>query len=180
LTGRTTRLVLIGPMGAGKSTVGALLADAWGVPLRDTDQDIEAAEGRSVADIFVESGEEYFRMREHQVVVAALHEHDGVLALGGGAVTSPASRELLVAHARRGGTVVWLDVDLPSAARRVGLSRDRPILGVNPRAMLRQMLETRAPLYDEVSTHTVPTGGREPGDVIADVAAVVHPRQVSR
>jgi shikimate kinase len=85
-----------------------------------------------------------------------------------------ATRELLVAHARAGATVFWLDVDLPSAARRLGLSRDRPILGVNPRAMLRQMLEVRAPLYAEVSTHTVSTGGREPGDVVAEVVAVVH------
>ena len=65
---------------------------------------------------------------------------------------SAATRELLVAYGRSGGTVVWLDVDLASAAKRVGLSRDRPILGVNPRAMLRHMLETRAPLYGEVAT----------------------------
>ena len=85
----------------------------------------------------------------------ALAEHDGVLALGGGAVTSDATRALLVAYGRAGGVVVWLDVDLPSAAKRVGLSRDRPILGVNPRAMLRTMLEHRAPLYAEVATHEV-------------------------
>jgi shikimate kinase len=173
-------LVLVGPPASGKTTVGTALAKILGVPFRDTDHDIEDVAGTTVADLFVQHGEPHFRALEEQAVARALAEHDGVLALGGGAVTSPASRELLVAHARRGGVVVWLDVDLPSAARRVGLSRDRPILGVNPRAMLRQMLETRAPLYDEVSTHTVPTGGREPGDVIADVAAVVHPRQVSR
>jgi shikimate kinase len=173
-------LVLVGPPASGKTTVGTALAEILGVPFRDTDHDIEDVAGTTVADLFVQHGEPHFRALEEQAVARALAEHDGVLALGGGAVTSPASRELLVAHARRGGTVVWLDVDLPSAARRVGLSRDRPILGVNPRAMLRQMLETRAPLYDEVSTHTVPTGGREPGDVIADVAAVVHPRKVSR
>jgi shikimate kinase len=173
-------LVLVGPPASGKTTVGTAVAEILGVPFRDTDHDIEDVAGTTVADLFVEHGEPHFRALEEQAVARALAEHDGVLALGGGAVTSAASRELLVAHGRRGGVVVWLDVDLPSAARRVGLSRDRPILGVNPRAMLRQMLETRAPLYDEVSTHTVPTGGREPGDVIADVTAVVHPRQVSR
>jgi shikimate kinase len=173
-------LVLVGPPASGKTTVGTAVAEILGVPFRDTDHDIEDVAGTTVADLFVEHGEPHFRALEEQAVARALAEHDGVLALGGGAVTSAASRELLVAHGRRGGVVVWLDVDLPSAAKRVGLSRDRPILGVNPRAMLRQMLETRAPLYDGVSTHTVPTGGREPGDVIADVAAVVHPRQVSR
>jgi shikimate kinase len=70
--------------------------------------------------------------------------------------------------------VVWLDVDLPSAAHRVGLSRDRPILGLNPRAMLRTMLETRAPLYGEVATLTVPTGGRPAEDVVAEVLAVLQ------
>jgi shikimate kinase len=173
-------LVLVGAPASGKTTVGTAVAELLGVPFRDTDHDIEDVAGSTVADLFVQHGEPHFRALEEQAVARALAEHAGVLALGGGAVTSAATRELLVAHARRGGVVVWLDVDLPSAAKRVGLSRDRPILGVNPRAMLRQMLEARAPLYDEVSTHTVPTGGREPGDVIADVAVVVHPRQVSR
>ena len=87
-----------------------------------------------------------------------------------------ATRRRLVELGRSGVVVVWLDIDLHTAARRVGLSRDRPILGVNPRAMLRQMLETRAPLYAEVSTATVPTGGRRPDEVVADVAAMVTSR----
>src|SRR3954451_8258038 len=173
-------LVLVGPPASGKTTVGMAVAEILGVPFRDTDHDIEEVAGATVADLFVQHGEPHFRALEEQAVARALAEHTGVLALGGGAVTSAATRELLVAHVQRGGIVVWLDVDLPSAAKRVGLSRDRPILGVNPRAMLRQMLATWAPLYDEVSTHTVPTGGREPGDVIADVAVVVRPREVSR
>jgi shikimate kinase len=167
-------LVLVGPPASGKTTVGTRVAALLGLPFRDTDADIEQTAGTTVADLFVDSGEPHFRALEEQAVARALAEHPGVLALGGGAVTSAATRELLVAHGRAGGAVVWLDVDLPSAAKRVGLSRDRPILGVNPRAMLRQMLETRAPLYAEVATHTVPTGGRAPGDVVADVAAVVQ------
>jgi len=103
-----------------------------------------------------------------------------VLALGGGAVTSAATRELLVAYGRGGGAVVWLDVDLASAAKRVGLSRDRPILGINPRAMLRHMLETRAPLYAEVATLTVHTGGREPDEVVADIAAALPADRAGR
>jgi len=167
-------LVLVGPPASGKTTVGTAVAGLLGVPFRDTDADIEDVAGTSVADLFVQHGEPHFRALEEQAVARALADHPGVLALGGGAVTSAATRALLVTYGRSGGTVVWLDVDLPSAAKRVGLSRDRPILGVNPRAMLRQMLETRAPLYDEVSTATVATGGREPGDVIADVSALVH------
>jgi shikimate kinase len=167
-------LVLVGPPASGKTTVGTAVAEILDVPFRDTDADVEEVAGVTVADLFVQYGEPHFRALEEQAVARALAEHDGVLALGGGAVTSAATRGLLVAHGRAGGTVVRLDVDLPSAAKRVGLSRDRPILGVNPRAMLRQMLEARAPLYAEVATATVVTSGREPGDVVADVAALVH------
>jgi len=166
-------LVLVGPPASGKTTIGTAVAESLGVAFRDTDADVEDAAGATVADLFVTHGEPHFRALEERAVARALAEHDGVLALGGGAVTSAATRELLVAHGRAGGTVVWLDVDLPSAAKRVGLSRDRPILGVNPRAMLRQMLEVRAPLYAEVSTATVATGGRAPEDVVADVNALV-------
>jgi shikimate kinase len=105
--------------------------------------------------------------------------HRGVLALGGGAVLSAATRELLVGYGRAGGTVVWLDVDLASAADRVGLGRTRPVLGMNPRATLRNLLLARAPLYEEVAALRVPTGGREPGDVIADVAAALRARTTS-
>lgn len=168
------RLVLVGPPASGKTTVGTAIAEQLRLPFRDTDRDVEDVAGASVADVFVEHGEPHFRALEEQAVARALAEHDGVLALGGGAVTSAATRALLVAYGRAGGVVVWLDVDLPSAAKRVGLSRDRPILGVNPRAMLRHMLETRAPLYAEVATATVPTGGRAPEDVVADVAAALR------
>jgi shikimate kinase len=173
-------LVLVGPPASGKTTVGTAVAAALGVDFRDTDHDIERQTGSSIADLFVTEGEPHFRALEEQAVARALAEHDGVLALGGGAVTSAASRDLLVTYGRSGGTVVWLDVDLPSAAKRVGLSRDRPILGVNPRAMLRHMLETRAPLYGEVATLTVPTGGRPPEDVVAEVLAALPAGRTGR
>ena len=173
-------LVLVGPPASGKSTVGTGVAEILGVAFRDTDTDVEQVAGVSVADLFVQHGEPHFRALEEQAVARALADHRGVLALGGGAVTSTTTRELLVAHGRQGGTVVWLDVDLHSAARRVGLSRDRPILGVNPRAMLRTMLEERAPLYGEVATAAVSTAGREPADVIAEVVALVTAAQAAR
>jgi shikimate kinase len=173
-------LVLVGPPASGKTTVGTALAAALGAVFRDTDHDIETTTGSSVADLFVSEGEPHFRALEEQAVAAALSGHDGVLALGGGAVTSAATRALLVAYGRAGGTVLWLDVDLPSAAKRFGLSRDRPILGVNPRAMLRHMLETRAPLYGEVATLTVQTGGRTPEDVVAEVLAALPTTRTGR
>ncbi|SNR77966.1 shikimate kinase [Blastococcus mobilis] len=173
-------LVLVGPPASGKTTVGTALAEALGAAFRDTDHDIETTTGSSVADLFVSEGEPHFRALEEQAVATAVAGHEGVLALGGGAVTSAATRELLVAYGRGGGTVVWLDVDLPSAAKRVGLSRDRPVLGVNPRAMLRHMLETRAPLYEEVATLTVQTGGRTPEDVVAEVLSALAATRTGR
>jgi shikimate kinase len=166
-------LVLVGPPASGKTTVGTGVAALLGVPFRDTDADVEAAAGATVQDLFVDLGEAHFRALEEQAVARALAGHDGVLALGGGAVLSAATRERLTGYGRDGGTVVHLDVDVHSAAKRVGLSRDRPLLAVNPRAMLRTMLEQRAPLYAEVATATVPTQGRTPEDVVADVLALL-------
>lgn len=169
-------LVLVGPPASGKTTVGTAVATALGIGFRDTDRDVEEQTGSTVADLFVQRGEPHFRALERAAVARGLAEHEGVLALGGGAVIDPATRELLVAHARAGGVVVWLDVDLHSAAKRVGLSRDRPLLAVNPRAMLRTMLEDRAPLYREVATATVSTSDRTTDDVAADVLALVQGR----
>jgi shikimate kinase len=166
-------LVLVGPPASGKTTVGTAVADALGVAFRDTDHDVEVETGSTVADLFVQHGEPHFRALERAAVARALAEHDGVLALGGGAVLADETRALLVEYGRRGGTVVWLDVDLASAAKRAGLSRDRPLLAVNPRAMLRTMLEARAPLYAEVATVTVSTARRSIPDVVAAVLAAV-------
>ncbi len=170
---RRPLLVLVGPPSSGKTTVGTALSGRLGVPFRDTDADVEAGTGQRVADLFVDLGEPHFRALEEQAVAVALEEHDGILALGGGAVLSAVTRERLAGYTRAGGTVVWLDVDLASAAERVGLGRSRPVLGLNPRATLRTLLAARAPLYAEVATVTVPTGGREPGEVVDEVAAAV-------
>ena len=166
-------LVVVGPPASGKTTVGRAIAAELRLPFRDTDADVEVETGTRIADLFVEQGEPHFRVLEERAVARALAEHDGVLALGGGAVTSPATRRLLVEHGRSGGTVIWLDVDVASAAKRVGLSRDRPLLAVNPRAMLRTMLEARAPLYAEVATVTVSTAGRSIPEVVTEVLAAV-------
>lgn len=158
-------MVLVGPPGSGKSTVGRLLADRLGVELRDTDADVEADAGRSISDIFVEDGEATFRTLEAAAVARALREHGGVLALGGGAVLAEETRQLL-----RGHRVVQLDVGLADAADRVGFNSARPLLVVNPRAELKRMLADRKPLYDEVAVLTVVTDGRDPEAVAAEVA----------
>lgn len=160
--------VIIGPPGSGKSTVGPLLAQALGVPFRDTDADIVAAAGKPISDIFVEDGEEHFRELERYAVAKALAEHDGVLALGGGSVLAAATRDLLA-----GQTVVYLGVDLGNAVARVGLDRGRPLLAINPRATLRHLMEQRRPLYEQVATHTVDTSGRTPEDVVAEIVSLV-------
>ena len=166
-------LVVVGPPASGKTTVGTAVAAALGLPFRDTDADVEAQTGTTIADLFTSRGEPFFRELEEQAVARALAEHPGVLALGGGAVTSAATRALLVAYGSAGGAVLWLDVDVTSAAERAGLSRDRPLLAVDPRAVLRTMLEARAPLYAEVATRTVPTSARPVADVLADVLAAL-------
>jgi shikimate kinase len=154
------RAVLVGPPGAGKTTVGELLAERLGVTFRDTDADVERTAGMSVSDIFVTEGEDHFRALERAAVAAALATHPGVLALGGGAVLDPATRAALAGHA-----VVYLAVGPADAAKRVGLARDRPLLIEAPRTRLAAMLRERAPHYVEVASITVDTSGREPAEV---------------
>ncbi|MFL6137819.1 MAG: shikimate kinase [Frankiaceae bacterium] len=162
-------LVVVGPPGAGKTTVGEQVARHLGVAFRDTDADVEQAAGKTVADIFLEDGEDRFRELERAAVAAALARHEGVLALGGGAVLDEATRDALAAH-----RVVLLDVGLADAAKRVGLARDRPLLLGNPRAQLSRLLDARRPHYRSVATHVVATDGRSPEEVVADVLALVR------
>jgi shikimate kinase len=154
------RLVLVGPMGAGKSTVGRLLAERWDVPFRDTDDDVEQAEGRTISDIFVESGEEHFRAVETAAVARALAEHEGVLAIGGGAVMASDSRAALAAH-----RVVFLRVGLADAAARVGLGASRPLLLGNVRGTMKALLDERTPVYESVAVAVVDTDGRTADEV---------------
>ncbi|TKA12554.1 shikimate kinase [Actinacidiphila oryziradicis] len=147
-------------MGVGKTTVGELIAERLGVFCRDTDADIVAAQGRPIADIFVEDGEEHFRALESAAVRTALAGHPGVLALGGGAILDPATRRLLA-----GVPVVFLDMGLREAVKRVGLDTARPLLAVNPRQKWRELMEARRPLYTEVARAVVSTEGRTPEDV---------------
>jgi len=162
-------VVLVGAMGAGKSTVGGLLAQTWGVGFRDTDRDVEEAEGRPISEIFVDQGEAYFRDLERKAVVEALATHDGVLSLGGGAVLDPATREVLAGH-----RVVFLHVGLADAVKRVGLGSSRPLLLGNVRGRVKALLDERLPVYREVATHIVDTDGKTAEQVAHEVRIFVE------
>ncbi len=162
------RVVLVGPMGAGKTTVGRLLAERWGVSFRDTDDEVERVEGRTISDIFVDSGEAHFRNLERAAVVSALAEHPGVLALGGGAVMSPETRTALGGH-----RIVFLRVGLTDAAARVGLGTSRPLLLGNVRGTMKALLDERTPVYESVAVASVDTDGRTPDEVADAVTAAL-------
>ncbi|MGN8245526.1 shikimate kinase [Cellulomonas soli] len=163
------RVVLVGPPGAGKSTVAAALADRWHLQVRDTDADVEAVAGKSIADLFVEDGEPHFRELERAAVARALDEHEGVLALGGGAVLDESTQEALGLYTAGGGVVVFLDVSLAHAAPRVGLNQARPLLLGNPRARWQALMEARRPVYERLATLRVSTDGLRPVDVAEQI-----------
>jgi shikimate kinase len=155
-------VVLVGPPGSGKTTVGKIVAERLGTEFRDTDIDVEQNVGQAIGEIFVERGEPFFRALERDAVRQALVDHHGVLALGGGAVVDPATRALLREHC-----VVFLDVGLATAAERCGLNRARPLLLTNMRAKLRSLMDERRPYYEEVASHVVNTDERS-ADAVAD------------
>ncbi len=168
------RVVLVGPMGAGKSTVGRLLAKRWRTDLRDTDQDVEDTAGKAISEIFVDDGEPRFRELERAAVRAALRSHAGVLALGGGAVMDPETRQVLAGH-----RVVLLEVGLADAARRVGLGTARPLLLGNVRAQMKALLDERLPVYRSVAAITVHTDGTPPEQVADQVQRAVEAAEAS-
>ena len=167
-------VVLIGAPGAGKTTVGAALAARLGVGFTDTDAIVEAAAGKPVGDIFIDDGEPEFRRLERAAVAAALGPGDstaglGVVGLGGGAVMDARTQERLA-----GQRVVYLETGFAELAKRVGLDRARPLLiGTNPRAQLKALLEQRLAVYDRLAWLTVSTDGRDPDDIAAEIAAAV-------
>jgi shikimate kinase len=160
--------VVVGAPGAGKTTIGEMVAGRLGVPFADTDTIIEERAGKPIPEIFFDDGEDAFRALERETIAASLEDFGGILALGGGAIMNDTTRELLKSH-----TVVYLSVELPDAVKRVGLGAGRPLLAINPRATLKYLLDQRRPLYLEVATHTVTTDGREPDEIAAEVAALL-------
>jgi len=165
-------IVLIGPPGAGKTSVGKALAKLWDVGFRDTDADVEQSAGQSVADIFVEAGEPAFRELETAAVAIAIAEHEGVLALGGGAVMSPATQELLADQ-----QVVFLDVGVAQAMRRLGMNRSRPLLLGNVRGQWQKLAAARRPVYERLATHVIGTDGQSVEEVVQQIVSQVKEQQ---
>ncbi len=159
-------VVLVGPPGSGKSTVGAALAERLEVPLRDTDQDVEALTGTTIAELFVDRGEDYFRELESEAVRAALVSHGGVLSLGGGAILRDETRKALAAH-----YVVWLDVKVPAAIQRIGMNTARPLLLGNVRGRFMELDRERRPLYAEIATIHVDTSDLSVEEVVEELCA---------
>lgn len=157
------KAVLVGMPGAGKSTIGRRLAKLLDVPLLDTDARIVETTGRSIAEIFVE-GEPEFRRIEADVVRAALAEHDGVVSLGGGAVTSADVREALAGH-----VVIYLEISAAEGIRRTSGGAGRPLLAGDPAERFRTLMAERVPLYRQVATMRVNTNRRNPGAVVRHI-----------
>ncbi len=163
-----TRVVLIGPPGAGKSTVAAEVGSRLGVDesqVVDTDEMVESVAGRSISEIFVDSGEATFRVLEREAVQRALRGRAAVVALGGGAVLDASTQAELERVVGEGAAVVFLDVQITDAARRVGLNTSRPLLIGNPRAQWLRLMEARRPIYERLATVTVATDGRQASEV---------------
>jgi shikimate kinase len=173
----TPRAVLVGLPGTGKSSTGRRLAKILGVPFADSDELVEAATGRTVAEIFESDGEPAFRAAERQAVVDALDAFDGVLSLGGGALGTAQVGEAI---AGAGVPVVFLRASLDTLTGRVGDARTRPLLTADPVGRLAELAAARVPVYEAVATLAVDTDDRTPGQVAATIAARLHDLEISR
>jgi shikimate kinase len=163
--------VLIGPPGAGKSTVGPLLAALLGAEFTETDAMVEDMAGKPVSDIFISEGEPVFRDLERTAVAQALATHRGIVALGGGAVMDTGTQQLLARQ-----RVVYLQTGFTAATQRVGLDTPRPLLLRNPRARMRELLAERLPVYEALARITVVTDDRDPQEIADEIAATVSAR----
>lgn len=164
------RAVLIGPPGSGKSTVAAALAAIWEVTACDSDEDIVAADGRDIPTIFIDEGEQAFRVLERASVAALLERHDGVLALGGGAVLDPETQADLMRYAESGGEIIYLSVGASAAARRVGLGGSRPLLAGDVHRRWETLMDERRDTYERLATMTFATDDASPKEVVQSIA----------
>jgi len=165
----SNQIILIGPPGAGKSTIGHSLAKKMKVKFADTDALIEAKLDKKISDIFVDLGEPVFRTEELIVLAEVLQSDNGVVSLGGGAPISPQAQELL---RNSGAIVIFLDISLGKAAARVGFNRDRPLLLGNPRAQWNELMNSRRPIYESLATAVIPVDDRSVNEICADILAV--------
>ena len=164
------RVILIGPMGSGKTTIGQLLASELEIPFRDTDHVIEERASKSVSDIFLEDGEDEFRILEKNVLRDELLSDDTVLALGGGAPISIDAQSALRAIA---SPVVYLDISLATVAPRIGFNRDRPLLLHNPRGQWQTLMEARRPIYESIADSVIDVNDKSETEIVAAILEVL-------
>lgn len=159
---KSPRVILIGPPGAGKTTVGKALAKKLSCNFADTDRLVEAKAGRKISEIFVETGEQSFREIETSVLRESLQSFDGVLALGGGAPINPENQALI---SKSDSFIVFLEVSISQAANRVGFNRERPLLLVNPRQQWQELMNARRPIYEKLARVKISTDSVKPQEV---------------
>ena len=164
-------IILIGPPGSGKSTIGRDISRKLNMRFTDTDDLIEARTGTSISQIFIDKGEPWFRELEKEVLKEELAKVNGVLSLGGGAPLSDLAQDLL---RKSESAVVYLDVSLATAAPRVGFNRDRPLLMNNPRGTWQELMDKRRPIYEALATHIVKVDDRAPKDIVDEIVRLTQ------
>jgi len=166
----SSKVILIGPPGSGKSTVGKVLAKELKLGFIDTDAQVAKLAGKSISDIFVEEGEAKFRLLERDAVMAALSSDVGVVALGGGAILN----EEIFSTLEKEPRVVYLEVSISNAAPRVGFNTDRPLLVGNPRQQWLKLLEARREKYEHLGKIRISTDNKKPKEVVAEIVGALQ------
>ena len=165
-------IVLIGPPGSGKSSVGKALSRKLSRPWIDTDTEVESRAGKKISEIFLEDGEATFRALERDVVDQVMGSEAAIVSLGGGSVLNEVSQKRITTAKE----VVFLDVSISNAAPRVGFNKDRPLLAINPRQQWLQLMEKRRPIYESLATITVSTDNKKPDQVADEIIEAIEQR----
>lgn len=158
----TKKIVLIGPPGAGKTSIGKALSKELGLAFIDSDAEIERISGKTISEIFVDQGEAVFRKTEVETVTRILAEFEGVVALGGGAPINPEIQKVLLNSEY---PVIFIDVSISQAANRIGFNKDRPLLMINPRQQWLHLMSERRSIYEKLATITVSSDNSKPSEV---------------
>ena len=161
------KIVLIGPPGAGKSSIGKALAKELNLNFIDSDSEIEKLSHKKISEIFIEDGEPAFRLLEVDVVRKVLSDFEGVISLGGGA---PINAEIQEVLEDADYPVVFIDVSIAQAATRIGFNKDRPLLLVNPRQQWISLMNDRRPIYEKLASQTISSDNRKPHEVAKQIS----------